>query len=631
MLLSRSVLEKFRPPKERNAADWAESYAYLPDSDANRGKFHARPYQHEILRAMSIGGRRLHANGAPINELILLKSVQVGYTQMVFNAIGYHIHQRPCPIGFYVPTTDTAQTFGSKYFAKWLAAQKILHKLVSDKLSNDGKSSTTTKIFPSGYFSILSANKSADVASSSMKLIFGDEIDKYEHLIKGEGKPLELIRNRAQEHADKLVVFGSTPRGNYEESQIYQLYQGSDKRRFHVRCPHCNHQQYLAWPQFRPNPKNEYRESGFECIKCNKLFHEKHKYEMISQGQWIGRKDKTPDMVPGRAGFYIWAAYSFSPNLTWPQIARRYNQCNHDKGKRIDFYNNVVGLPSKEKPQGTVLYTEITAQKPNALYEATHPPEGPVMDLPDDVNLITVGVDYQTSKKNPRLEYSFWGYGPGGNCYFMGHREIKGDPSQNVVWDQLEEETSVAFVSADNKRTVPVSVLFIDSRGGANMKVYEVCRKPHGIARWWPIIGVSHYNKPEMVTASVTGMQPKQPLYVVNTIPIKNHISELVQELCSGDPRAKLHIPSNLSEYVAMGWVSEYKQISKTGRVSWSKIPSLANEPLDCFVYSFAAKTLLMTGQDEGQFWSTLIKQNSGQQKPTPQRATMSQMIDFDS
>lgn len=621
MLLSPSLLKKFAPPKEKNAAEWAEAYAFLPDSDANRGKFHCRPYQYELLKAMSAGGNRMYASGAPINELIVMKSVQVGYTQMLFNAIGYHIHQRPRAIGFFVPTSETASVFGVKYFAKWLAAQPVLQSIVSSKLSNDGTSSTTTKIYPGGYFSILSANKSSDVASSSMGLIFGDEVDKYDKLIKGEGAPIELIRNRAQEHGDKLVVFGSSPRGTFEESTIFSLFEKSDKRKFYIKCPHCSHEQYLAWEQFRPNAKNDYRESGFACIKCAKLFYEKHKYEIVSQGRW--KPTKNPTAIPGRAGYHIWMAYSCSPNTTWPEMARRYLDCNHDRGKKIDFFNNVVGLPSRERPKGTVVYTEITAQKSKGTHHQ--------MELPPGVSLITVGVDNQTSKKTGRLEYSIWGYGPKGSCYFLYHDVVEGDPSQNEVWEELNLQTSIDFISEDQKRTVPVTMAFIDSRGGANQKVYEVCRNHRGPVIWCPIVGIANYNKSEMVMLSQTGQQPRQPLYQVNTVPIKNHISDMIHDLAAGNPDCKLNIPKDLSNYVAMGWVSEYKQVSRTGRVAWTKIESMANEPLDCFVYSYAARTWLMSGQQESQFWTTLDNKSRGQ-KPKPKRVAASfGGIDFNS
>lgn len=609
MLLSQSLLNRFAPPKEKNAADFAEAYSYLPDSDANRGKFHCRPYQYEMLKAMSIGGNRMYANGAPINEVVVMKSVQVGYTQILFNAIGYHIHQRPCAIGFYVPTSETANVFGVKYFAKWLAAQPHLQSIVSAKLANDGTSSTTTKLFPGGYFSILSANKSSDVASSSMKLVAADEIDLYLKQLKGEGSPIDLIRNRAQEHADKLVIFGSSPRGTFEESTIFSLYEKSDKRKFYIKCPHCGHEQYLAWEQFRPNPKNDYKESGFECLKCRKLFYEKQKSEIISQGRW--KPTKNPDAQPGRCGFHIWQAYSCSPNTTWPEMARRYLACNHDSAKKIDFFNNVVGLPSRERPKGTVVYTEITAQKSKGTHH--------LMELPPEVSMITIGVDNQTSKKYGRLEYSIWGYGPKGNCYFLGHEIIEGDPSQNEVWEELDLQTTTEFVSADGKRTVPVSMLFIDSRGGANQKVYEVCRTHRGPVFWYPIVGISNYNKSEMVVLSQTGQQPRQPLYQVNTVPIKNHISDLIHDLAAGNPDAKLHIPKDLTNYVAMGWVSEYKQVSRTGRVAWTPIPSMKNEPLDCFVYSYAARTLLLSGQNEEMFWQKLEAKSMGE-KPLVQR-----------
>ena len=104
-------------------------------------------------------------------------------------------------------------------------------------------------------------------------------------------------------------------------SPIEWEYEQSDKRKYWVPCPHCDEYQVLQW-------KNE---AGDYCIKWDgddvenafyvcqvsgcAIEHE-HKAEMLAKGEWRAEKP-----FAGRAGFWIWEAYS--PFVTWGQSTNR--------------------------------------------------------------------------------------------------------------------------------------------------------------------------------------------------------------------------------------------------------------------------------------------------------------------
>jgi phage terminase large subunit GpA-like protein len=62
-------------------------------------------------------------------------------------------------------------------------------------------------------------------------------------------------------------------------------------------------------------------------------------------GEWRAAKPFT-----GHASFHIWAAYSFSPNASWGQIAREFVAAKSEGHEALKtFVNTVLGETWKEK------------------------------------------------------------------------------------------------------------------------------------------------------------------------------------------------------------------------------------------------------------------------------------------
>src|SRR5262249_11925444 len=112
----------------------------------------------------------------------------------------------------------------------------------------------------------------------------------------------------------KLFYSGSP--GLKATSRTLKLYEQSNKCRFYLPCPHCDHMQPLLWENFRWDKA----ESGthlahtahFECVSCHQKIEEKDKEEMLQGGLWIAER---PEQTRP-AGFWIWAAYARS----WAEI-----------------------------------------------------------------------------------------------------------------------------------------------------------------------------------------------------------------------------------------------------------------------------------------------------------------------
>lgn len=614
--LSDALLDGLLPPSIRNAADYSEQHIILPEGDSHAGRWHNRPYQVDILRAMSKGSR-MKACGAPVREVVLLKSCQVGYSCMILNSIAYHIIYKPGNIGVYQPSKDSAKAYGSNQLARFIEAQPSLDGVVSSVVSSDNKSSGTRKTFDGGSLRVLAANNKADVASHTFGLVYIDEIDLIKGDLNGEGDPVELIKNRTQEFHDALVCYGSTPRGAFDESRVWNLYQESDRRRYYVRCPKCDRPQYLAWKQFRIG-QSDYNKSGFICIdsKCNHLMTELDKPRMIEQGFW---KPTHKEGIPGRAGFHIFAALSDSPTVSWPNLARMRDDMGYDKDKIISFQNTKLGLPSRPSDYSSITANDVLERLEDG-YHTIHGTEG----LPNDICLLTVGVDCQTGKDS-RLEYSLWGWAQK-KAYFLRHAAISGDLNDNGVWEILADTVCINYVTEDRQKVLRPAVVFIDSGdGNVSHRVYERCLT-HRKIQWFPIKGNSTTGKQAVVRGNTPGSG--QPLFHIQTTTLKDKARSMLTDFTSGNPNGELRLPIDCEPFVIHGWLSESRKTSPGGKVVWVHNSEFRNEPLDVWVYAMAAMIHYTGAYDQDLIWSSLERRAKGKSKQK-KRKNVSRSVDF--
>ena len=609
MELSKSCLKNLQPPLIKDAFDYAEQCAFLPDSDSHSGKWTSRKYQEEILRCMS-AGTKLKANGAPVNTVVLVKSCQIGWTVMMLNSIAYHMIHRPSNLGMYFPTNDAAKAFAGNQLAKYISSQPSLQGVVSSDVSSDGKSSSTRKTFNGGSFRMLAASKGSDVATVSLQCVFVDEADLMKD-VKGEGDPISLIQNRLQEYVDSLLVIGTTPRGTYSESRVWAQYMGSDMRRFYIPCPKCGKPQYLSSSQFVIGT-SDYNDSGFRCINesCGHLMTEADKYKILKQGFWRPTAKERDERVPGRAGFHIWAAYSESPKVSWPNLARQKVATEGDKQAITTFINTKYGLPSADLDLYKIKAEDIlNAVKPDSYHQG---------EIPNDVVLLTAGVDCQSSLKDGRLEFSLWGWSRH-RAYFIVHLQVPGNINENEVWEDLNNILCRDYKTIDGKRTLKVSTVFVDSgEGSSTVRVYQMC-KNYAKYGYRPIKGQVYAGKALVVETKVA--KTYQPLHLIQVSTAKDMILELLQDFVSGNPDSALRLPCDIEPVVVEGWCSEYRTVrpGSPPKVLWIyDKKTVRNESLDCFVYALAAKHHRVSGYDPDTIWSQLEKSGKTERKQSP-------------
>ncbi len=415
-----AVTAGLTPPPRLSLSEWADSnFRLSAESAAVAGRWHTLPYQVGIMDAIS---------DPTVTHISLMKSARVGFTLMVSAAIGYYIAHAPCPILFVEPTVDDAKNFSKETIAPMLRDVPALASIVFEDAEETGpKDSGNTilhKGFPGGVLSMVGANSGAGFRRVSRKVVIFDEVDAYPPSAGSDGDPVKLGTKRAEYYWDRKIIAGSTPL-IAGRSRIEALFEAGDQRRFYVPCPHCGHMDYLVfserdsgghWMQFdTAAPDNAH----FVCSRSGCVIEHKDKREMVAGGEW-----RAAAPFVDHASFHVWAAYSFSPNATWAQLAKEFLEAKRGGRETLRVYcNTVLGETFKESGD---------APDWERLYQLReHYPFGSV---PDGVKFLTAGVDVQKD----RFVYEVVGWGLGRESWSIDSGVIPADTSNELEWAKLD-------------------------------------------------------------------------------------------------------------------------------------------------------------------------------------------------
>ena len=94
----KKLLKIIAPPPDLTVSEWADMYRKLsPEASAEPGQWRTdrAPYQREILNAVTDRMTEI---------IIIMSSAQVGKTELLLNALGYHIDYDPAPMLLIQPT-----------------------------------------------------------------------------------------------------------------------------------------------------------------------------------------------------------------------------------------------------------------------------------------------------------------------------------------------------------------------------------------------------------------------------------------------------------------------------------------------------------------------------------------------
>lgn len=545
--LEENVRRFWAPPPPLTLSQWAEKYAILsPETSAEPGRWRPYPYQVGMMDAFT---------DPSVERVTIMKSSRVGYTRMIDHAIGYGIHHDPAPMLIVQPTIEDAEDYSRDELEPMFRDTPVLTPLVADAKARTSDNTIKRKRFPGGQIILIGANAARGFRRITVKRVFFDEVDGYP--VKGagvEGDQIALGSRRTETYDDRLIVLGSTPtiKGF---SRIEISFGQSDRRFYFVPCPSCNVMQTLLWenmkwPEGRPDL------CKYECPECKERIGHEYKRWMVERGEW-----RATEPFRGHAGFHIWAAYSYSPNATWPKLAEESEEAKKLPNTHKVFINQVLGQSHED--------------------DGEHPEEGSLLarrerweGRPDAVLFHTVGVDVQDS----RLEIELVGWGVDEESWSLDYKVLWGDPGDGKIWAELDQYL------LDKK----AAATCIDSGGHHTQTVYKFAAARFK-RRVYAIKGQAGSGRP-VWPRFVTRVKDGGKLFVIGVDSAKDIVYSRLKLQTQGP--GYCHFPYDRQDdwYSGLTCETVVTKYSKGFPVrEYRRRPGLRNEPLDCRVYAYAA------------------------------------------
>lgn len=575
-----SVIEGFieglKPIERLSVSEWADKYRMLDasaSSESGKWRTSRTPYLKEIQDKLS--------DHDSTQEIIVMKGAQIGMTEAGCNWIGYIIDVSPAPTLMVMPTDDTVKRNSKIRIDPMIEATPRLRDKIAPSRSREGGNTTRQKDFPGGVLVMTGANSAVGLRSMPVARLFLDEVDGYELDLDGEGSPIDLAKARTRTFARKKVLMVSTPTIE-GRSAIEGEFQNTDKRYFHVPCPHCGTLQILKWSNLRW-VEGEPNTARYICDHCEQPIEERFKPRMLERGEWIPLAPEKSSS--NKAGYHINSLYSPFGWYSWQQAAADWEDAQGDTNKLKTFINTVLGETWKEKGEAPP-YENIYNRR--EVYRLNRPLR--------EVCFITVGVDVQRD----RLELEIVGWCKGKRSYSLDYRTIPGDTAGTAVWDKLNEVVNETWEREDGL-VLPMKMMAVDT-GFNTSHVYEFCRK-HDATRVIPIKGSDKQQlmvtAPRQVDVTRSGKKiGKVKVWMVGVSLIKSELYGWLRLERAEDgtaPAGYCHFPQYEMPYFK-GLTGEELQIkvNKRGYREYQWVKKYErNEPLDCRVYARAAASVV--------------------------------------
>jgi phage terminase large subunit GpA-like protein len=608
LALIKGFRDGLKPDPLLTVTEWAEAHRILSSvASAEPGPYRVArtPYAREIQDNLSA-----HIS---IEEIIWMKSGQVGATETGNNWIGYIISMVPSPVLMVMPTGDTMKRNSKIRIDPMIEATPILREKVKSRRKRDSDNTTMQKSFPGGVLVMAGANSASALASMPVRNLFLDEVDKYPDDVDGEGSAVDLAMVRTNTFSRRKIFKTSTPTID-GSSVIQREFLATDQRYFHIPCIHCGGFQKLVFEQMRWK-KKEYNEAKYECIHCGELIEERFKPVMLAEGKWIA--DKPENFDGKRVGYHISALYSPLGWLSWGAICKQSDDAEGDTNKTKTFMNGTLGLCYVEKgdaPEWQRLFDK----------RENYPTNKPC----NEVCFITIGVDVQ----GDRIELEIVGWAKGKKSYSIDYRVIVGDPSNTETWDKLATVVDEIWIRDDGVQ-MKMSKMCIDTGYGSSY-VYDFCRR-FDQNRVIPIKGYDKQqliiSSPKAIDTSKAGKKTgKTKIWPVGVSVIKSELYgwlKLDKKEDGSKPNGYCSFPQYGEQYFRglTGETLEYRMVKGFRKYEWIKKYKF-NEPLDTRVYARAAAAVVGIDRFQPEHYDmmveTFVPKNSSEQRQNRNRSS---------
>ena len=252
------------------------------------------------------------------SQIVCMKAAQIGFSTLAILKNIYDAWSKKIEIIYTLSTDHDAAAFVSGKVDRIIANNPILMEYVADKDSIEQKTIGKSMLYFKGTWS-----KKAAITTTADRLVHDEK----------DSSKLEIIADyqaRLQHSTFKQTHMFSHP--SLPETGIHNDWLKSDQKHWHIKCPHCDHEQYLNWNTEDPRKMSiDIERKVFVCKKCQGDIDDKAR----AVGRWIAK-------YPERKISGYWIPLLIAPWVSAADIIAIYQGPNTTQEF---FYTKVLGLP----------------------------------------------------------------------------------------------------------------------------------------------------------------------------------------------------------------------------------------------------------------------------------------------
>jgi phage terminase large subunit GpA-like protein len=496
---------------------------------------------------------------AGVEEIVFIKSTQVGGSEAIRNIVGKTVDNDPGPMLYVLPSEQACKEAVEERLRPLIESTAVLRShLTGDDPITQRKLTFDTMSIYLGW-----AGSPQSLASRPCRYVMLDEIDKYPSFAGREADPVSLAEERTATFGHRRrIIKVSTP--TTRQGAIWKAYEACGERRhFEVPCPHCRRYQRLTFGQLKWPSMEEIGVTDkaaqadavktrnlayYECEGCGGKIVDHHKPKALEAGRWVSAGARSP-----RVGFHISAMYS--PWWRFSEVAAKWIGADGDPGRTMNFRNSVLGEPFE---------VQVSSTQPSRVRDRASKGLEPMV-VPGFAVLLLATADVQQD----RIYYVVRAWGYDWRSALV---------SQGVVqnFEQLHVEVfGRPFVCEGTSHAVAPERLVIDNGFRKTEVDAFAMREPSRINT---AKGSSHYFGPiaDAKVEKATGLL----VFNINTMQSKDKLADLLND--QDETRWAVH--SKASDDYCTQVVAEHKVLNpQTRQMEWKQKTSGApNHYLDC-------------------------------------------------
>lgn len=435
-VVAEAIAAAMRPPPPPDITRWCSENIVFDERSPMPGEFNIERFAflreiHEVLSPE-------HA----AREVTIRGSAQWGKTVSIIQpALGaWHEYMALDSLVVHPTSSAAVEWVDNKWMPMRRQAEGLRRVFGEGKGDQRDSKFNQETLARNGSLKVASAGSPADLTGTTRRLVIMDDLSKFEMTDKGD--PETLAVSRASGFDDAKILRVSTPL-IAGACRVTAAYIRSDRREYHVPCPHCGNMAPLTWENFRKSIDPERLHAAhFTCEACGCVISHADKERIVRAGRWVATNPRGD-----HPGFHLWRAYA--PQRDWASIAVEYatvmgwsgltaRQASEQEARQSvaaeteqTFWNDVLGLPYEQASKGPdweALRDRVENAEPGTVLDRGIVPACGVY--------LAAGVDCQQD----RIEVSIVAYGSNYRRWVVDHIVIPhyiGDDDGRAALDAL--------------------------------------------------------------------------------------------------------------------------------------------------------------------------------------------------